>query len=166
LLKGRVIPHRQRQGNLAGQSEQPEREPPRERPHPQENAGGNGAKILDRYYTLTPTGDSYTASICFSYTDAELGELNESNLHLCRWTGSNWSCPNRGAGSNTTNWVCADGVTTFSDWVMGDVGPMAVTLRSFTASGKATANIPYASVVLAGAGVCLAGVWRLRERRR
>jgi hypothetical protein len=116
---------------------------------------------------LTPTGDSYTANICFSYTDAELDGLNESNLHLCRWTGTAWGCLNRGAGSNTeTNWVCADSVMVLSDWVMGDIDPTAVTLRSFNASGKATASVPYAwPVALAGTGVCLVGVGRLRRQR-
>jgi hypothetical protein len=109
--------------------------------HAQENANGGGANILDRYYTLTPNGSpgSFSVEICLDYTDAELGGLNESNLRLCRWTGSGWTCPDRGTRSNTTdNLVCAENVTTFSDWTMGEVdsegGPTAVTLASFTAT--------------------------------
>jgi hypothetical protein len=117
--------------------------------HAQENANGGGANILDRYYTLTPNGSpgSFSVEICLDYTDAELGGLNESSLRLCRWTGSEWTCPDRGTNSSTTeNRVCADNVGTFSDWVIGAVGPNAITLHGLSAEGRA--GLPLLAIAL------------------
>jgi hypothetical protein len=99
-----------------------------------------------------------------SYTDSELGGLSENSLRLCRWTGSGWSCPVRGAGSNTTtNWVCADDQSELSDWVMGTVGPTSVTLtRLGTRSG--TDSTPW---LLAGATLlAAAGIWMVWTKGR
>ncbi len=110
-----------------------------ESPHPQENSDGQGNKRLDRYYTFTPDAGGYTVNICAGYTEAELGALVEDNLRLCRWSGSAWGCLARGAGSSTAaNRVCADGVTTFSDWVLS-AGEEPSTLTANTAgSGSVT----------------------------
>jgi hypothetical protein len=119
--------------------------------HPQANYAGGGALMLPRYYTLTPTG-SATATVCLGYQDSELGSITESDLRLCRWTGSGWSCPNRSESSSTTsNTVCADSVSQFSDWTLGAVGPTALALRGFAAR-------PYASQVwiMALSGLVLA----------
>jgi hypothetical protein len=125
-----------------------------ESPHPNENANGGGAYILDRYYTFTPTGSGYTAELCLGYTDAELGGLNESHLRLCRWTGSAWSCHGRGVNSNTTtNWVSADGVTAFSDWVIGAVGPSGGIPQPPVADAGADQTVnTQATVTLDGSG--------------
>ena len=141
--------------------------------HAQENANGGGANILDRYYTFTPNASpgSFSVDICLSYTDAELGGLTEANLRLCRWTGSAWTCPVRGTNSDTTaNRVCADGVTQFSDWVMGGVGsdggPTAVILASLTARPARGGNgftLPLALVAVGAVGGALV-LWARRRR--
>jgi hypothetical protein len=64
-----------------------------------------------------------------NYDDAEVGSLAENGIRLCRWTGSGYDCQARGAGSNeTTNLVCADGLTELSDWAIGFTGPTDVKL--------------------------------------
>ncbi|MBK7179404.1 MAG: delta-60 repeat domain-containing protein [Rhizobiaceae bacterium] len=133
--------------------------------HPQENFAGGAANILNRYYTLTPNANPTQADVCFGYTDAELGGLNESNLRLCRWTGSAWACPERGVSSNTTsNLVCADSVNEFSDWVIGQVGPTAVTLNSFSARTRELTGLrlAFGAIALAGMGWL---VWRKCARQ-
>ena len=137
--------------------------------HSQENHAGGAAKIVDRYLTLTPNASpgSFSVELCFNYTDAEVPGLTESSLRLCRWTGSAWTCPSRGTNSNTTtNKVCADSITTFSDWVMGEVGPTAVTLRRFAAGLAGGVNgfvLPLALVALGAVGLL---VWRRQKRRK
>ena len=87
--------------------------------HPQENAGGNGAQTPDHYYTLTPNAGGYQADLCSSYTAAEISGLSEDSLQLCRWDGAAWVCAARGASSSaSSNQVCADGISAFSDWVI------------------------------------------------
>ena len=135
-----------------------------ESPHPQENFAGGGANILNRYYTLTPNGNPTQADVCFGYSEAELGSLDESQLRLCRWTGSGWTCSTRGVSSNTTtNVVCADNIGEFSDWVIGQVGSTAVSLRAVTAQVRHNSILPYAFALgiaaLVGAGWF---VWRRR----
>ncbi|MFQ5593656.1 MAG: beta strand repeat-containing protein [Anaerolineae bacterium] len=135
--------------------------------HAQENANGGGADMLDLYFSLTPDADPNNAELCLSYTDADLTAApavsDEANLRLCRWTGSAWSCPGRSGSSNATNnTVCAAGVSAFSDWTMGEVGPTAVTLQSLTARGGAPAGL--LAIALGGLAVLgLVGVWRWRK---
>jgi CSLREA domain-containing protein len=141
--------------------------------HPNENANGGGANILDRYYTLTPTGSGFTVDLCLAYDDDEVGSLDESQFRLCRWTGSAWSCPDRGTNSSTTdNLVCADNVTELSDWTMGavgaDGGPTAIRLQSFRGTSGA-GNPAYGMwALLAGlvAGLVLAWRWASRRSKR
>lgn len=111
--------------------------------HPNENASGGGADMLDTYYTLTPNinDQSFSLEVCTSYTDAELAGSpavsDEANMRLCRWTGSAWSCPNRSASSSTTsNTVCAAGVNTLSDWTMGELTPTALTLDNLNVRSR------------------------------
>lgn len=114
-----------------------------DQPHPQENISGGGTFILDHYYTITPSGADYSAELCAQYTLDELGVLDGSKLRLCRWTGTSWSCAARGVNSATAdNIICADNVTAFSDWVIGMVGPTAVTLTDLSATAKPIETTP------------------------
>ncbi len=108
--------------------------------HPNEDAAGGATAILDTYYTLTPdaSDQSFTLEVCLGYTDAELSGGTEASLRLCRWTGSDWDCPDRSGSSNaSTNTVCAAGVDTLSDWTIGEVGPTTVTLTNLDAQAGA-----------------------------
>lgn len=107
--------------------------------HPQENYQGGGGYILDTYFDLSPNGSVGNAELCLAYTqgefDANGNGITEQNLRICRWTGSGWSCPSRGANSSTvTNRVCADSVSGFSDWVIGQVGPLSIELIELQAA--------------------------------
>jgi hypothetical protein len=140
--------------------------------HPQEDFRGGGANMLSRYYSLTPNGGAsgFTLTLCLTYDQNEANEvvaLNENLLRLCRWTGSTWTCPNRGAGSNTTtNLVCADAVTQLSDWTIGQVGPTNVSLVALNATSGRRLSPGLAGVLLVGLAVSLLGLGRLGKRRR
>lgn len=140
-------------------------------PHPNENFHGGGDHILNTYYTLTPTGGVGSAEVCLAYTQAEYDGGHgpghaEADLRLCRWTGTGWTCPARGANSNTsTNRVCATGQTQFSDWVMGQVNPTAIEVNGAStrapADGATGLILPGLLVLLAVAG--LGGLWVRRR---
>jgi uncharacterized delta-60 repeat protein len=131
---------------------------------PNANANGGSAFMLPRYYTLTPTG-SVNADVCLGYQDSELGSITESQLRLCRWTGTAWSCPARSISSSTaTNMVCADGVTDFSNWALGAVGPTAVTIQGFSVASQPIDWAGYAGLGLLLLLALGAAVWRLTRR--
>lgn len=90
--------------------------------------------MLGRYYEISAAGTGWLLDeLCLHYDQSEVGSLNESNIRLCRWTGTEWTCPARSASSIVDNLVCAANVTQFSDWSMGEVGPTVVTLSRFVA---------------------------------
>ncbi len=125
---------------------------------PNENAAGGGAHSLDRYYTLGSDANPIQAEMCFGYNDAELGELDENQLCLCRRIENGWGCPARGVSSNATaNVVCADDISQFSDWVIGQTDPPAVKLQAFGARlrGQMWVGLAFGVVALVG---CF--VWR------
>jgi hypothetical protein len=98
--------------------------------------------VLDRYFWLEPNSgaDGYQLRLCLNYDDDEVtaAGATESDLQLCRWTGSAWMCKPRAAGSDPgENLVCADGVGAFSNWAIASGAPLAVTLANFTAEGQA-----------------------------
>ena len=71
------------------------------------------------YYTITPTG-SGTVDIILYYDDADLNGETESALRLWRYTGSGWDGPYFSSRDATENWVRANGISSFSDWVLSD----------------------------------------------
>lgn len=126
--------------------------------HPQANAS-----MLNTYYQIDAVGSGFTVQLCLAYEDAELGTLTEADLRLCRWTGTAWNCPARAPASSTvTNRVCADGVTQFSDWTLGTVGPTAVQTRQLTAAPTPDWTLP-ALGLMAAAGAT--GFYALRRRK-
>lgn len=90
------------------------------------------ALTLDRYWTLTETGD-LTANLLFTYLQADV-DGTESSYRTIRVTGgtaqglpNGTSCP--GAGSpcvdTAANTIFVGGVTAFSDWTAGVFSPTA-----------------------------------------
>ena len=140
--------------------------------HADENSAGRGADMLDTYFALTPNGGAdgtFSAELCLSYTDGELSAApavsDEGSLRLCRWTGSAWACPDRGASSSTTNnTVCASGVSTFSDWTMGEVGITIVSLKHFGTG--LLGNTSYLTTLLAFVALAAVSAVLLRQERR
>jgi hypothetical protein len=135
--------------------------------HPQENFRGGGNNFLDRYFTLTPnTGATgYNLALCLNYDPAEITIGTETDLRLCRWTGSGWDCLARSALSNpATDLVCADNVTAFSDWaIASQVGPTAVRLTSLQARNNVVQTTSLVLVVTLGISLMLIAF--LRRKR-
>lgn len=81
-----------------------------------------GATGITRTWSITPTGISgFTATVVFTYSDAELNGATETNLEAVRWDGSQW------VSATTTidtvaNTATVTGVTDFSDWTLIDPG--------------------------------------------
>lgn len=86
--------------------------------------------MLQRYYELASTDSGFTVDSCLTYNQDEVGSLGETQFRLCRWTGSEWSCP---ASSTDDNLVRADDITEMSTWAISEGEPMAITLARFTA---------------------------------
>jgi uncharacterized delta-60 repeat protein len=89
-------------------------------------------------WDITSTCSTLNVDLVFSYTDAELANGNnvmEANLVTFKHTGGgSWS--NQGGTVDTgANTVTLTGVTSLSDWTIGDSSssPTAITLQGFTA---------------------------------
>jgi hypothetical protein len=95
-----------------------------------------------RYWTLTPTGTgTVNLTLPANFTTG-------TNSKVCRYTGgggSGWDCA---MTSYTANTVTRNGVSSFSDWAAGNVGPTAVTLRTFGARVGQDAILPYGLAAL------------------
>ena len=100
----------------------------------------NDLTTLDRYWTLTETGD-LTASLTFNYLDGDV-DGNENNYQIFRITGgsllpfTNGSpCPGSGSPcvDAAANTMFISGVADFSDWTAGTLAPTAA---SASVSGR------------------------------
>ncbi len=89
-----------------------------------------GTNVLQMYWKLT-NGGLNSADITFNYLDADIVG-NENNYVIGKYDG-NWSFPG-GSVNTTTNQATINGVTTFSDWTLGDQSALPVELSSFSAS--------------------------------
>lgn len=89
-----------------------------------------GTNVLQMYWKLT-NGGLTSADVTFNYLDADVVG-NESNYVIGKYDG-NWSFPG-GFINPTTNQATILGVTTFSDWSLGDQSALPVELSSFSAS--------------------------------
>ncbi len=109
------------------------------------------ATSLDRYWTLTETGD-LTANVVFNYLTADV-DGNENNYRVFRVIGATAvgfpnapPCP--GAGSPCVdpgvNTITVNGLQTFSNWTAGELAPVAANVavggRIFDAEGRAVAR--------------------------
>lgn len=109
------------------------------------------ATSLDRYWTLTETGD-LTANVVFNYLTADV-DGNENNYKVFRVIGATAvgfpnapPCPGAGSpcvdpGANT---ITVNGLQTFSNWTAGELAPVAANVavggRIFDAEGRAVAR--------------------------
>ncbi|MBA4251427.1 MAG: hypothetical protein C0425_10585 [Chlorobiaceae bacterium] len=92
-----------------------------------------GSNVLQMYWTLTNSGLT-SADLTFNYLDAHVVG-NELLYELGRYS-SGWAFPSPFTINTTTNTVSINGVTTFSDWTLGEGGALPVELTSFTATSK------------------------------
>ena len=98
---------------------------------------GENDKAIGSYLELHGTPDG--ATLTMYYTDALFeasGLSSEEELQLAAWDGFTWFKYPRGPGSNvTTNIVTAEGVFSFSEWVIvgsDSDSPLPVELTSFS----------------------------------
>ncbi|MEK7249174.1 MAG: T9SS type A sorting domain-containing protein, partial [Bacteroidota bacterium] len=86
---------------------------------------------VNRYYSIVPSG-SLTATLRLAYLDGEINGIPEGNMTLFRYNGSVW-VGEGGAPSPANNFVELVGVSTFSNWTIGDINnPLPIQLASFT----------------------------------
>ena len=101
----------------------------------------NPAQSAARFWTITETGD-LTANLTFTYLQSDvLG--SEPDYKLFRWEGATAELMT--ATLNTTsNTYIANGITTFSDWAIGNLAPSAANVsisgRAVSAYGYGIAN--------------------------
>jgi hypothetical protein len=102
--------------------------------HPNATSGPGGAgTATGRYWTITPTGDSYTVDLTLPHNVTP-----DTNAAACEYTGGSgdgWDCART---SSTGNTVTRTDVTVLSPWAVGNnVGPTAVVLESVSAHAGA-----------------------------
>ena len=112
-------------------------------------SGISSTRSVNRYYTLTPSGSptfsTYDATFNFAAGDVD-GGANTSNFLVKRWNGSAWS--GTGTGTRTATSTQATGVTSFSDFAIGEASDWTI-----TASAGAGGTIsPNGAVVVADNG--------------
>ena len=121
----------------------------------------NDATTLDRYWTLTETGE-LTANVVFNYLLADVDGV-ETNYRTIRTflTAANAlpngsPCPGAGspcvdAGAHT---ITVNGIYTFSNWTAGEVAPVAANVsvsgRVLDAEGRAVSNAQISMIDGAG----------------
>jgi parallel beta-helix repeat protein len=93
----------------------------------------DAAGTINRYWSLTPSGISgFTATLTFNYLDSDLGSVNEASLVAGRYTGTGTIWDVLGGTVNTVaNTVTVTGVTTLSDWTLGEAASLPVELDMF-----------------------------------
>lgn len=90
---------------------------------------------VDRHWSLTETGISgFIADVTFGYDDADItGGVVEANMVAARQTspGINWQLFPGTLVDTVANEALVVGVTTLSDWTLGDGGSIPVELSIF-----------------------------------
>ena len=80
----------------------------------------SSTKNVARYFTLTNTGiifDNYNATFNFDATDI-VGGANPANFIVGKYNGTSWAYPTVGTKTSTSTGIT--GVTSFSDFVLGE----------------------------------------------
>lgn len=109
-------------------------------------AGMSSTQSLQRFWTLTETGD-LTTNLTFNYLDPTDIMGTESNYALFRFVGSTGTAVTPFTLNTGANTISTNGVTTFSDWTVGNLAPLAA---GVSVSGRVTA--------FAGGGIANASV--------
>ena len=114
--------------------------------------GMSPTQSLQRFWTLTETGD-LTTNLTFNYLDPTDIAGTEANYALYRFVGSVGSPVTPFTLNTAGNTISANGITTFSDWTVGNLAPLAagvsVSGRVVTSTGR---GVPNAIVTFANAG--------------
>ncbi len=104
------------------------------------------SKVITRYWRLTATG--ITSDVTFSYLDpADIpGTVTEANLHVLKHEGGNPAdYSDQGGTINTAaNTATVTGVTSFSDWTLGEAGAdLAITKTDGVTTATAGGSVTY-----------------------
>ncbi|MEW6508788.1 MAG: T9SS type A sorting domain-containing protein [Bacteroidota bacterium] len=97
--------------------------------HP--NAVGNN--VLGMYWTLT-NGGITSADLQLTYLDGDVTGT-ESNYAIGKYSGGNWSFPSTSLNT-ANNTASTSGVSSFSDFTLGEVSALPVELNMFAAKVK------------------------------
>ena len=101
--------------------------------HPQVATSGlNQNKDVNRYYTLSNNGivfDNYSTTLNFVTGDKDAGS-NDASYVVAKYDSPNWSYPS--VGTRTTTSIQATGMTSFSDFAVGESGSWTITATSDT----------------------------------
>ncbi len=126
---------------------------------------------LMRYVHLTahPATATFTATLIFTYTQAEFDASNitqTASLYLTQWTGSAWTpCPsNKRSVDVGRRTVSCEDVTAFSPWAIAGEGGIPSALRVVSLRARAAQPSGVYTPIANFTGLALAiimGVWRL-----
>lgn len=103
--------------------------------------GLNAAQSASRFWTITKTGE-LTTNVRFNYLDADVAG-NEESYKLVKWTGNSPTVV-PSVLDTSANTISASGVSSFSDWTIGNFVPTAangfVAGRVMTSDGAGIRN--------------------------
>jgi Carboxypeptidase regulatory-like domain len=102
--------------------------------------GMNAANSLQRYWTLTNTAGTLTTDMVFNYNDPLDIAGTESSYKLYRFTGLVGTNQTPITLDTSANTVSKTGISSFSDWAIGNLVPSAATAsitgRVLTSTGR------------------------------
>ena len=111
-------------------------------------AGMSSTQSLQRFWTLTETGD-LTTNLTFNYLDPTDVVGTESSYALYRFVGSTGLPVTPFTLNTAANTISTNGVTAFSDWTVGSLAPLAAgvsaagRVTAFTGGGIANASVTF-----------------------
>lgn len=109
--------------------------------HPSISGSGvNAAKSVNRFWTVTNSGlvfDNYTLTLNFASADVDAG-ANTANFVVKKLDGATWTSPT--VGTKTITSIEATGMTSFSQFVVGEASTLPVILSNFKAEAQAEVN--------------------------
>lgn len=105
--------------------------------------GMTALNSVKRYWTLAQIG-SLTTDLTFNYLDPTDVAGTESSYKLYRWNGATPTAVSPFTLNTAANTMSANGISAFSDWAIGNLGPSAANVsvagRVLTADGRGVRN--------------------------